>query len=127
MEYAYRKKVSMPFQEAMEKTKAELAREGFGILIEIDVKETLKKKLDVDFDNYLILGACNPAFAYRALQIDKEVGLFLPCNVIIYECMKNVFISAIRPDAAMGVMKRDKLSVVAEEAGKKLEKAIGRI
>lgn len=117
----------MPFQEAVEKTKAELAREGFGILVEIDVKETLKKKLDVNFDNYLILGACNPTFAYQALQIDKEVGLFLPCNVIIYECMKNVFISAISPDAAMGVMKRDKLGVVAEEAGKKLERAIERI
>ena len=84
MSYGYSKETNLDFNEAVEKTKEELKTEGFGVLTEIDVKKTLKAKLDVDYDDYVILGACNPGFAYKALQAEKEIGLLLPCNVIIY-------------------------------------------
>jgi uncharacterized protein (DUF302 family) len=84
--YGYKKQVNTSFEEALQRTKEELQKEGFGVLTEIDVKATLKKKLDVDYDNYLILGACNPPFAYQSLQAEKDIGLLLlPCNVIAYE------------------------------------------
>ena len=80
MQYGYKKEVSLPFAEAVEKTREVLAAEGFGVLTEIDVQATLKKKLDVDFENYLILGACNPPFAHKALLAEREIGLLLPAN-----------------------------------------------
>ena len=83
--YGYKKQVDMSYDAAVQNTRDELQKEGFGILTEIDVKATLKKKLDVDYDKYIILGACNPPFAYKALQAEKEIGLLLPCNVIVYE------------------------------------------
>jgi len=85
MEYRYKRKVGMSFDDALKRLREELPKEGFGVLTEIDVKATLKKKLDVDFDNYIILGTCNPPFAYQALQTEKDIGLLLPCNIIIYE------------------------------------------
>ena len=91
MEYGYKKKVQASFEEVLQKTREELPKEGFGVLTEIDVKATLKKKLDADFDNYIILGTCNPPFAYQALQAEKDIGLLLPCNVIVYEDNKETF------------------------------------
>ena len=93
--YGYSKKLSLTFSEAVEKTRAELAKEGFGILTEIDVKATLKKKLNIDYENYIILGACNPPFAHKALEAEKEIGLLLPCNVIVYEDKGKVIASEI--------------------------------
>ena len=95
MEYGYTKKLNIPFDEAIKRVTEELAQEGFGILTEINVKDTLKKKLDVDFDNYVILGACNPPFAYKVLQSEHEIGLLLPCNVVVYEKQEEVFASSI--------------------------------
>ncbi|MEO8233017.1 MAG: DUF302 domain-containing protein, partial [Ignavibacteriota bacterium] len=85
MSYYFSKKIDLGFEEAIEKVTEALKSEGFGILTEIDVKETLKKKLDVDFRPYRILGACNPPFAYKALQAEDKVGIMLPCNVIVQE------------------------------------------
>ncbi len=127
MEYGYKKQISLPFGAAVEKTKAELAREGFGILTEIDVQATLKKKLNVDYDQYIILGACNPPFAYQALQADKDIGLLLPCNVIVYEDGGKTFAAAVLPTAAMGMIENPKLAEIAKAVEAKLKKVIDSI
>ena len=122
--YGYNKKVDLSFNQAIEKTKEELKKEGFGILTEIDVKATLKKKLDADFDDYIILGACNPPFAYKALQAEKEIGLLLPCNVIVYRDNNETFVSAILPTIAMSMVENDKLKGIAIEVEDKLKKVV---
>lgn len=127
MKYGYSKQVSLPFAEAVEKTKQELAKEDFGILTEIDVKATMKKKLGVDYENYLILGACNPPFAHKALQAEKEIGLLLPCNVILYEDKGEVFVSAIVPSIAMSMVENPSLAEISQEIEEKLKKAIDNI
>ena len=127
MNYGYKKQIALPFLETVEKTKTALATEGFGILTEIDVAATLKKKIDVDYDKYVILGACNPPFAYRALQAEKDVGLLLPCNVIVYEEKGETFVSAILPTVAMSAVGNSSLADIAEEVEGKLKKAIDAI
>ncbi|MCR4306495.1 MAG: DUF302 domain-containing protein [Candidatus Yonathbacteria bacterium] len=127
MKYGYTKQVPLSFQDAKEKTVAELAKEGFGILTEIDVKAALKKKLGIDYDEYVILGACNPPFAHRALLSEKEIGLFLPCNVIVYEKDGSTFVSAILPTAAMGMLDNPALSNIAVEVETKLKKAVDSV
>jgi len=127
MQYSYKKRLSLPFADAVEKTKEALAAEGFGVLTEIDVTATLKKKLNVDVDRYIILGACNPQFAYKALKAEKEVGLVLPCNVIVYEHDGLVFVSAILPTVAMQVVKNGALGDIAAEAETKLKMAVDAI
>ena len=124
MNYSYKREVQLSYAEAVAKSKAELAKEGFGILTEIDVKATLKHKLNVDFDNYLILGACNPPFAYQALQAEREVGLLLPCNVIVYENDGKTFVSAIVPTVAMGMVDNPLLAKIATQVEDKLKRAI---
>ena len=124
MEYGYKKEVTLPFAEAVLKTKTELAKEGFGILTEIDVKAALKEKLDVDYDNYIILGACNPPFALKALQAEKDIGLLMPCNVIVYEENGKTFVSAILPTVAMGMVENPSLADIAKTAEEKLKKVI---
>jgi len=84
MAYGYKRQVELTYELAVEKVKAELQKEGFGVLTEIDVRATVKKKLGVDFDKYVILGACNPPFAHKALLAEKDVGLVLPCNVVVF-------------------------------------------
>lgn len=125
--YNYKKQTAVSFQETVERTREELKKEGFGVLTEIDVKAILKKKLDVDYDNYLILGACNPPFAYKALQAEKEIGLLLPCNVIIYDDKGKTFVSAIMPTAAMGVVDNPSLRKIAQEVEEKLKKIVDNI
>ena len=125
--YGYKKQVSASFEGVLDKTRDELQEEGFGILTEIDVKATLKKKLDVDYDNYLILGACNPSFAYQALQAEKDVGLLLPCNVIVYEQDRKTFVSAIVPTVAMGMIDNEGLRGIAVQVEEKLKKVIDSI
>ncbi|HWP83125.1 MAG TPA: DUF302 domain-containing protein, partial [Bacteroidota bacterium] len=100
--YAFKTTVNLSLEEAVEKVTEELKKEGFGVLTEIDVKETLKKKLEVDFRKYKILGACNPSNAYKALQAERDIGLMLPCNVIVYESESGeTVVAAIDPVAAM--------------------------
>lgn len=124
MQYGYRREVSLSFPEAVKKVKETLAAEGFGVLTEVDVRTTLKKKLEVEYDDYLILGACNPSLAFRALQAEKEIGLFLPCNVIVYRNGKKTFVAAALPTVAMNMIENQVLSEVAKEAEEKLKKAV---
>jgi uncharacterized protein (DUF302 family) len=113
------------FDAALEKVEAALKEEGFGILTEIDVKETLKKKLDVDFQKYKILGACNPPFAYKALQAEDKIGAMLPCNVIVQEISENeIEVAAIDPIASMQAVQNPKLAGIASEVQQKLQKVI---
>lgn len=125
--YGIKKQIDNSFADTVVKTKAALSEEGFGILTEIDVRATLKKKLDVDWDHYVILGACNPPFAFRALQAEKEIGLLLPCNVIIYEENGKVFVSAIRPTVAMEMVKNSTVAGIAKKVEEKLTKVINNL
>lgn len=124
MSYGYSKQVSLSFSEAEAKVREELQKEGFGVLTEIDVRATLKKKLDVDTDDYIILGACNPPFAYKALQAEKEIGLLLPCNVIIYVKDGKTFVSAVNPMEAMSMVDNQELQGIASEVSDKLRKVV---
>ncbi len=127
MKYYNKKQVDLSFNEALEKTKLELSKEGFGVLTELNVKDTLKKKLDKDYDQYVILGACNPSLAYQALLAEKDIGLLLPCNVVVYEDNEKVFVSAIVPSVAMNFVQNESLSSVAKEVDEKLKKVIDAI
>ena len=123
-EYAFRTRLDLPYEEAVEKVTAALKEEGFGILTEIDVQETLKKKLDVNFRKYVILGACNPPLAYQALQTELEIGLLLPCNVIVYEEDGGSVVSIVDPIAMLGVVENPALDPVAQEARTRLQRVI---
>ncbi len=125
--YGYKKKVLVSFEKAVEKTREELQKEGFGVLTEIDVRATLKKKLDVDYNNYIILGACNPPFAYQALQAEKDIGLLLPCNVIVYEQEGEIYVSAIVPTVAMSIVENEELRRIAAQIEQKLKQVIDNI
>lgn len=116
------------FEDAITKTTEELKKEGFGVLTEIDVKETLKKKLDVDFKKYKILGACNPGFAHKALQAEDKIGTMLPCNVIVEEHEDGtVEVSAVNPIESMQAVGNSSLGEIAGEVKSKLEKVIQAI
>jgi uncharacterized protein (DUF302 family) len=122
--YAFSKKVNYGFNDAINKVTEELQKEGFGILTEIDVKATLKKKLDVDFPNYKILGACNPPLAHKALSAEPEIGLLLPCNVIVYEKNDSIFVSAIDAKAMFRLVDRNDIEPIADEVNNKLKRVI---
>lgn len=127
MNYGYKKQINLSFSETINKVKEELTKEGFGVLTEIDVAATLKKKLDVDYSDYIILGACNPTFAYEALKSEKDIGLLLPCNVIIYEDANSIFVSAILPTIAMAMVDNESLANIAKEVEEKLKKVIDAV
>jgi uncharacterized protein (DUF302 family) len=125
MQYYFSKGASLTFDEAIEKVIEELGREGFGVLTDIDVKQTLEKKLGVNFKNYRILGACNPPFAYQALQAEDKIGTMLPCNVIVQEIAEGfVEIAAIDPLASMQAVTNPALTDVAEQVRDKLKRVI---
>ena len=115
-----------PYEEAVEKTTAALKDEGFGVLTEIDVKSTLKEKLDADFRPYVILGACNPPLAKQALEAELEVGALLPCNVIVYsdESGDGSVVSAVEPMAMLGVVDNPELTPIAEDVKKRLQRVL---
>jgi uncharacterized protein (DUF302 family) len=116
------------FDQAIEQVTAELKKEGFGVLTEIDVKETLKSKIDVDFKKYTILGACNPHFAHKALQSEDKVGVLLPCNVIVEEHENgDVEVSAVDPVASMSTVANKSLVDLATEVQVKLKKVVGSL
>ena len=125
MSYSISKEVDLSYNEALDKVTDELKKEGFGILTEIDVKNTLKEKLDLDVPNYKILGACNPPFAHKALQAEPGVGLLLPCNVIVYESEEGVTtVAAINAQAMLGVIGRDDIEPIAKEVNDRLKRVI---
>ena len=116
------------FDEVIEVVTSELKKEGFGVLTEIDVKETLKKKLDVDFKKYKILGACNPDFAHQALQKEDKIGVMLPCNVIVEEHESgDIEVSAVDPVASMSAVKNDGLGDIASQVRDNLKKVINNL
>ena len=128
MAYYFNKTLRTSFDEAVTKVAEELKKEGFGILTEIDVKETMKKKLGVDFRKYKILGACNPPFAHKALDLEDKIGTMLPCNVIVQETMGGqVEVAAIDPVASMQAVENPKLMKVAEEVRGKLNRVIDNL
>ena len=124
MKYGYSKIVSLPFDEAVTKVTETLGTEVFGVLTTIDVKATMKKKLDLEYENYTILGACNPSFAHKALAAEKEIGLLLPCNVIVYQTDEDVYVSAMLPSAAMSAVENEAIAGIAEEVENKLKSVI---
>jgi uncharacterized protein (DUF302 family) len=128
MTYYFSKTIRSGFDEAVSKAKKTLKGEGFGVLTEIDVKDTLKKKLDIDFRNYRILGTCNPPFALKALQAEDKIGTMLPCNVIIQEIADGeIEVAAIDPIASMQAIKNSDLHDIADQVQKKLKKVISRL
>ena len=127
MNYGLSKKVDSSYEDAIVKVTEELKKDGFGILTEIDVKATLKKKLDVDVDKYIILGACNPGFAHQALQIENELGLLLPCNTIVYEKEGEVFVSIMNPEIMSSVVDNEKLVEIANDVKNILQKVLDRV
>ncbi len=127
-DYGMQAKMNVPYEEAVEQATAALKEEGFGVLTEIDVKATLKKKIDADFRRYVILGACNPKLAHQALQNELEIGLLLPCNVIVYETDEGQsMVSIVNPMAMMGVADSEGLHTVAEQANAKLSRVVEKL
>ena len=118
----------LSFSEAISKVTEELKKEGFGILTEIDITSTLKSKLNVDFYKYVILGACNPPFAYEALKAEDKIGTMLPCNVIVLEREAGTIeVSAVDPAASMSSVKNDKLEAIAGEVRDRLQRVINNL
>ncbi len=124
MSYGISKTVSLSFEQAIKKVTEELKKEGFGVLTTIDMKETLKKKIDVDIPRYTILGACNPQFANKALQIEKEIGLLLPCNVLVYEQNGSVIVSAFDPSAMDKIVSNPAIQPLSEEVQQRLLRVV---
>lgn len=128
MNYFYSKITDLDFDEAIEAVTEKLKEKGFGVLTEIDVRETLKKKLDVDFKNYRILGACNPGFAHKALTAEDKIGVMLPCNVIVEEHEDGrVEVSAVDPVASMQTVSNSDLKPIAEEVRDNLREVIDQL
>ena len=123
--YYFTKQLEISFENAIARVTEELSKEGFGVLTEIDVKKTMKAKLDVDFRNFKILGACNPPFAQRALEAEDKIGLMLPCNVIVHELSEGIVeVAAIDPLESMKAVENPELEDVAKEVQDKLKRVI---
>ncbi len=127
MKYYNAVRVGGSFDEVVARTRDALAGEGFGVITEVDVRETMKKKLDVEFRNYLILGACNPPLAHRALETEDKIGVLLPCNVIVQETDQGVEVAAMDPVAAMGAIGNDDLESVAGEVKQRLDRVVASL
>lgn len=128
MAYFFSKVLNTTFEDALERATLGLQKEGFGILTEIDVKATMKKKLNEDYPNYKILGACNPPFAHRALQVDPLIGTMLPCNVVVRELPEaSVEVAAVDPVASMQAVQNPRLGTIAREVQAKLRRVIDNL
>jgi uncharacterized protein (DUF302 family) len=127
--YGFGKAVSLPYDKAVEQTRDALAAEGFGVLTEINVRETLKKKLDVDFRPYVILGACNPPLAHQALSNELDIGLLLPCNVVVYAGDEEgtSVVQVMDPEAALALTGNAAITPIARDVKSRLEKVLTRI
>lgn len=127
MQYGFSKTVDMPYEEVIEKVATELKKEGFGVLTSIDVRETLKQKINVDFKKYAILGACNPPIAHRALLEEEELGLLLPCNVVVYEKENKTRVSIFDPMVMTKIIENEKMKPIATEIQEKLQRVLKAI
>ncbi len=127
--YGFGTTVALPYEAAVERTREALATEGFGVLTEIDVKATLKKKLDVDFRPYIILGACNPPLAYQALSAETEIGLLLPCNVVVHAGERDgeSVVSIMDPEAALALTGRPDIAPLAADVKAKLQRVLEKL
>ena len=124
MTYGYSKSVNLSYEKAVEKVTDELKKEGFGVLTTIDVKDTFRKKLDVEFKKYVILGACNPPYAHKALTAEEQIGLLLPCNVIVYEQGEQSVVAAFDPMTMLKVLDNEKIQPIADEIQQRLRRVI---
>jgi uncharacterized protein (DUF302 family) len=127
MKYGFSKTVDLTYEQAIEKVTEELKKEGFGVLTTIDVKDTLKKKLNVDFPRYAILGACNPLFAYESLQVEEDLGLLLPCNVVVYEKEGKTTVSVFDPTVMTKIIDNQNMVPVAQQVKEKLQRALAAV
>jgi uncharacterized protein (DUF302 family) len=127
MDYGFSKTVDLSFEDTINKVTEELKKEGFGVLTTIDVKDTLKTKIDVDFKKYTILGACNPPFAHKALLAEEEIGLLLPCNVIVYEKEDKSAVSFFNPSLMSKVVENEALNPIADEVKEKLQRVFDNV
>ena len=127
VEYSLAIETDRDFDEVLAATRAALADEGFGVLTEIDVKATMKAKLDVDRDEYVILGACNPPLAHQALQAEPELGVLLPCNVVVYRTGDRTRVSAVAAEQMLGMVGNAQLTPVAEEVAQRLDRVLAAI
>ena len=127
MQYGFSKTIDLTYEQAIEKVTAELKKEGFGVLTSIDVKDTLKQKINVDFKKYTILGACNPPIAHKALQEEEELGLLLPCNVIVYEKEGKTLVSVFDPMVMTWIIENDNMKPIATEVQERLQRVLNAI
>lgn len=127
--YGFSTPVPLPYEQAVERVREELGKEGFGVLTEIDVAATLKKKLDVDFRPYVILGACNPPLAHRALSAERDIGLLLPCNVVVYagDAADTSVVAAMDPQAALALAENPQIEPLAREVRERLQRVLERV
>ncbi len=126
--YGMKKTVALPYEKAIEKVRVALKDQGFGVLTEIDIKSKLKEKIGVDFKRYMILGACNPPLAHKALLAEPDIGLLLPCNVIVYEVTDDQsVVAAADPEAMVQVTANETLRTVADDAKKRLKDALAKL
>jgi uncharacterized protein (DUF302 family) len=124
--YGFGRTVASPYAEVVERLRTALKEEGFGVITEIDVKATMKEKLGRDVAPYVILGACNPGYAHQVLEADPELGLFLPCNVIVYEGTDGTHVSAVDPEAMLGLSGNHDLAQIAAEVKARLSRVVQR-
>ncbi|MEW5797883.1 MAG: DUF302 domain-containing protein [Bacteroidota bacterium] len=127
MKYGISKIVSLSYQQAIDKVTEELKKEGFGVLTTIDVSDTLKKKINIDFPKYIILGACNPPFAHKALTAEEEIGLLLPCNVIVYEKNGTTHVAAFDPMVMERIIDNPSLKPIAADVRARLERVMAAV
>lgn len=125
--YGFGMKTSLPYAEAIERTKTALKEQGFGILTEIDIKQTLKEKRGVDFRPYVILGACNPPLAEQALAAELDLGLLLPCNVVVYEDEGGSMVQAMDPEPVLGLVQNPVLAPIAHQVKQRLRAALDEV
>ena len=127
MKYGISRTVRLGFDQAIAKVTDELKKEGFGVLTTIDVQETLRKKLNVQFKRYTILGACNPPFAHQALQVEEEIGLLLPCNVIVYEQEETTAVAAFDPMIMSTILEKPEVHPIAQQVRERLERVMAAL
>jgi uncharacterized protein (DUF302 family) len=127
IEFGYGRSVDLPFEQAIERVTGTLKEEGFGVLARIDIHEKLKEKLGVDFRKYAILGACNPPIAYRSLELEPNLGLLLPCNVVVYESDGGMVVAAIDAKKMLSIVGNPALEDAAAQVNEKLQRAIDKV